>query len=67
MAAYVQEYVDYVRAIAGVRLVEQPLRIASITREQGAKGTADVVILAGDALTIVDLKYGRGVKVFAEG
>ncbi len=67
MAAYVQEYVDYVRAIAGVRLVEQPLRIASITGEQGAKGTADVVILAGDALTIVDLKYGRGVKVFAEG
>ncbi|MRU22835.1 DUF2800 domain-containing protein, partial [Xylella fastidiosa subsp. multiplex] len=67
MAAYVQEYVDYVRAIAGVRLVEQPLRIASITGEQGAKGTADMVILAGDALTIVDLKYGRGVKVFAEG
>nr|WP_230949862.1 DUF2800 domain-containing protein [Xylella fastidiosa] len=67
MAAYVQEYVDYVRAIAGVRLVEQPLRIASITGEQGAKGTADVVILAGDTLTIVDLKYGRGVKVFAEG
>ncbi|WP_419653946.1 DUF2800 domain-containing protein [Xylella fastidiosa] len=67
MAAYVQEYVDYVRAIAGVRLVEQPLRIASITGEQGAQGTADVVILAGDELTIVDLKYGRGVKVFAEG
>ncbi|MDS9990540.1 DUF2800 domain-containing protein, partial [Xylella fastidiosa] len=67
MAAYVQEYVDYVRAIAGVRLVEQPLHIASITGEQGAKGTADMVILAGDALAIVDLKYGRGVKVFAEG
>ncbi|MGY0342253.1 DUF2800 domain-containing protein [Xylella fastidiosa] len=67
MAASVQEYVDYVRAIAGVRLVEQPLRIASITGEQGAQGTADVVILAGDALTIVDLKYGKGVKVFAEG
>ncbi|KXB12976.1 DUF2800 domain-containing protein, partial [Xylella fastidiosa] len=67
MVASVQEYVDYVRAIAGVRLVEQPLRIASITGEQGAQGTADVVILAGDALTIVDLKYGKGVKVFAEG
>ncbi|OCA58617.1 hypothetical protein AA93_02865 [Xylella fastidiosa subsp. pauca 11399] len=67
MAASVQEYVDYVRAIAGVRLVEQPLRIASITGEQGAQGTADVVILAGDALTIVDLKYGKGVKVLAEG
>ncbi|OCA57281.1 hypothetical protein AA93_10805 [Xylella fastidiosa subsp. pauca 11399] len=67
MAASVQEYVDYVRAIAGVRLVEQPLHIASITGEQGAQGTADVVILAGDALTIVDLKYGKGVKVFAEG
>ncbi|NRP54193.1 hypothetical protein XFRB_02050, partial [Xylella fastidiosa] len=67
MAASVQEYVDYVRAIAGVRLVEQPLRIASITGEQGAQGTADAVILSGDALVIVDLKYGKGVKVLAEG
>ncbi|HHW4673662.1 DUF2800 domain-containing protein [Xylella fastidiosa] len=67
MAASVQEYVDYVRAIAGVRLVEQPLHIASITGEQGAQGTADAVILSGDELVIVDLKYGKGVKVFAEG
>ena len=29
-------------------------------------GTADAIILAEDQITIVDLKYGLGVKVYAE-
>lgn len=30
-------------------------------------GTADVVIIAGDTLHVIDLKYGKGVPVSAEG
>lgn len=70
MAGCVQQYVDYVRAVVaatgGELLVEQRLPIAHLTGEADAHGTSDVVILAGDELIVVDLKYGRGVAVDAE-
>lgn len=66
MAGHVQKYLDYVRSIGGELMVEQRLSIEAITSEAGAKGTSDAVILAGEELVIVDLKYGRGVKVDAE-
>ena len=66
MAGHVQKYIDYVRSIDGELMVEQRLSIEAITGEADAKGTSDAVILAGNELVIVDLKYGRGVKVDAE-
>ncbi len=66
MTGHVQKYLDYVRSIKGVLMIEQRLSIEDITGEEGAKGTSDAVILAGDELVIVDLKYGRGVKVDAD-
>lgn len=66
MAGHVQKYLNYVRAIGGELMVEQRLSIEAITKEPGAKGTSDAVILAGEELVIVDLKYGRGVKVDAD-
>lgn len=66
MAGYVQQYLDYVRSIPGELLVEQRLSISHLTGEQDSFGTSDAVILAGDEIVIVDLKYGRGVKVNAE-
>jgi hypothetical protein len=70
MALAVQDYVDYVngvaQATAGEVLVEQRLPIEIITGEPDAHGTADAVILSGAELTVVDLKYGRGVPVPAE-
>jgi hypothetical protein len=52
-------------------LVEQRVPIGHITGEVGAEGTADVVIIVlwpdGTALIdVVDLKFGVGVKVYAE-
>lgn len=66
MAGFVQVYLDIVRGIPGELMVEQRLPITPITGEPDAFGTSDAVILAGDELVIVDLKYGRGVKVEAE-
>lgn len=70
MAGFVQQYVDYVRGVVtstgGELLVEQKLPISGLTGEAGAHGTADTVVLAGDELIVVDLKYGRGVAVASE-
>lgn len=66
---YVQEYVDFVRertAGAAVLRIEHPLRIAQVTGEPNAKGTADCLAIVGTQLKIIDLKFGRGVKVDAE-
>lgn len=71
MATNVQAYLAYVRDLVqstgGTLLVEQRLPIDHITGEAGASGTSDVVILADNELIVVDLKYGRGVAVDAEG
>lgn len=68
MLGYVNEYVAHVQALAegGELEVEHSLDISAITGEPGAHGTADAVILHGNELFIVDLKYGRGVQVDAE-
>ena len=66
MAENVQKYLDYVRGLGGELMVEQRLDISSITNEDDAKGTSDAVVLLEPELAIVDLKYGRGVRVDAE-
>jgi hypothetical protein len=63
MCDHVQTYVDYVRALPGLLMVEQRLDFSHIVPE--GFGTSDTVILDGDALTIVDLKFGKGVRVDA--
>ena len=66
----VQSYVDYVKQLAsekGAQLfIEQELDIARITGEEGAKGTADAVIYTHTETIVIDLKFGRGVRVDAE-
>lgn len=58
---YVQ---DMVQSTGGVLLVEQRLPLLPLTGED-AHGTADAVILAGDELIVIDLKFGMGVRVDA--
>lgn len=69
MVAYVEDYVKLVHEYAegGILLVEQRVPIGHLTGEEGATGTSDAVIVHADEarLTIVDLKYGMGVKVMA--
>jgi hypothetical protein len=70
MADYVDDYVKLVRELAqgNMLLVERRVPISHLTGETGATGTSDVVIVdtTGRNLTVVDLKYGMGVRVEAE-
>lgn len=65
MRRYVQEYVDYVMAIPGERYIEQRVDFSHIVPE--GFGTSDAIIIQGDTAHCVDLKYGKGKKVYADG
>ena len=69
MADYVNDYVNLVRELAQGKtlLVERKVPIGHLTGEDGATGTSDVVIVdtTNGNLTVVDLKYGMGVRVDA--
>lgn len=69
MADFVEDYCKLVRELAegNTLLVERKVPIGHLTGEEGAKGTADAVIIKGSErnLTVVDLKYGMGVEVSA--
>jgi hypothetical protein len=66
MRAYVQGYLDYVRAIDGGLEVEQRMEFAA-DPDFGGTGDALVWQLVESTLHVIDLKYGKGIKVFAEG
>jgi hypothetical protein len=70
MADYVDDYIKLVRELAHGKmlLVERKVPISHMTGEAGATGTSDVVIVdtIGRNLTVVDLKYGMGVRVEAQ-
>jgi hypothetical protein len=67
MRDYVQMYLDYVRGVAvGARdvLIEQRLDISKWVPE--CFGTADAVVIHGETIHVIDLKYGKGLRVDAE-
>ena len=68
MVEAVGRYVDTVWALAqdNELLVEQRVDFSHIVGVPESFGTADAVIIDGNELQIHDLKYGRGVQVFAE-
>ena len=65
----IQKTLDVIHSLSDGATVypEQVLSIEFITGEEGATGTSDTVIVKGNTAIIADLKYGRGVQVFAEG
>jgi len=68
MADFVQIYVNHVREYAkcGQLLVEQQVDFSRFIDVPDSFGKSDVVILCDEEIIIIDLKYGRGVKVDAE-
>lgn len=71
MIAAVNSYVDFVRreAVGGEMWVEQHLDLSDVLGVPDQGGTADAVVLSQDGteLIVVDLKYGKGVQVYAAG
>lgn len=74
MDDYTDQYADHVMAeLARTRetdpaaflAIEERLDFSHIVPD--GFGTGDALIIGGDTLTIVDLKYGKGVEVSAEG
>lgn len=68
MSENIQIYLDAVRsqAVGNELLVEQRVDFSSYIGAENAFGTSDVIILTDDEIQVHDLKYGRGVKVYAE-
>lgn len=64
MADYVQQYVDYVKSLGGTQLYEQRVDFSHVVPD--GFGTSDAIVMEGRTLHIVDLKYGKGVKVYAQ-
>lgn len=69
MTREIQKVLDLARSDADGATIypEQVLPISRFTGEDGATGTCDMVVVKGNTIWIRDLKYGRGVQVFAEG
>lgn len=65
MAAAVQVYLDYVISLPGERFIEQRVDFSHVV--PGGFGTADAIVYDHEShvLHVVDLKFGKGVKVFA--
>jgi len=67
MAEFVRIYTDYVRSLSDISdlvLIEQRVDYSDWVPK--GFGTADAIVLNGETLNVVDLKYGMGVQVYAE-
>lgn len=64
MCGYVQEYVDYVRQLKGFQMYEQQVDFSPWVPE--GFGTCDALVFNDKTLHVIDLKYGKGVKVAAQ-
>ena len=66
MLMYVADYVNWCNDQEGRKFVEVKVDFSHLTPVPNQRGTSDHVCCTDDKLTITDLKYGIGVKVYAE-
>jgi len=73
MVNYIDPYVDYVNATYQAMLKEDPAAVLMTEQRidyseiaPGGFGTADVIIIGNGCATIIDLKYGKGIRVTAK-
>ncbi len=70
MIAHTDTYIDYIRDVS-IRLPAQPSHRVEARLDLGKYipegfGTADLILLQGEDLFVIDFKYGKGVPVSAE-
>jgi hypothetical protein len=66
MVIYVQEYLDYIRSHetdTSELMTEERVDYSNVVPD--GFGTMDAAVIDGDTVHIFDLKYGRGVQVYA--
>lgn len=66
MVVCVQEYVDWCNDVPGDKYVECRVDISHWCPEPGQFGTSDHIAIDGRVMYVTDLKYGKGVQVFAK-
>lgn len=64
MCSHVQTYIDYVLTVPGIHEYER--RVDYSDWVPGGFGTSDVIAVDGNTIHIIDLKYGKGVEVYAK-
>lgn len=68
MAEHVADYIKLVRQYetGGMALIEKRVDFSPVIGQPDSFGTADAIVIHPGRMTIIDLKYGMGVKVDAE-
>lgn len=66
MLDYVERYVDWCLMLPGDHYVEQRVDFSCLTPIPNQSGTSDFIACTFKRLVVTDLKYGKGVQVFAE-
>jgi len=64
MAEHIQTYVDYVDQFKGHRMIEQRVDFSKYVPD--GFGTSDGIIIDNDTMHIIDLKFGKGIRVDAD-
>lgn len=64
MVDAVQIYLDYVRSLPGELFIEE--RVDFSPWVPGGFGTADAIVMNDGRVTVIDLKYGKGLRIDAE-
>lgn len=71
MVEAVQVYVDTCREAAATAtmppMIETRITLERLNPPDNMFGTADYMVVQGDTLCVIDLKYGKGIAVGAEG
>ena len=70
MESYTDTYVDFIKekalSFSSNPYIEIEKRVDFSRWVDGGFGTCDCILIHGSTLSIIDLKYGKGVPVFAE-
>lgn len=68
MLAYVRQYIEWCREDPeGDHYIEERVYFSQLTPIPKQGGTADYFVLTPGHMVITDLKYGKGIQVFAKG
>lgn len=66
MLDFVERYVDWCLMVDGEMYIERKVDFSVLTPIPNQTGTSDCIVIQPRRLVVSDLKYGKGVQVYAE-